>query len=92
VLQDGNVDIYKKGSEVNEAEHRTAVFTGQLTKHKRWEKVHRLGITCMTLVAAEGVLVTASSDFSAKVLDMHLGTTLHTITNSRNCKYTGIYE
>jgi hypothetical protein len=52
-------------------------------------QVHRLGITSMALVAAESHLVTASSDQSAKILDMHLGTPLYTITNPRNCKYTG---
>ena len=83
------MEIYKKGSEHNEAEHRTAIFIGQLAKYKRWEKVHRLGITGLELVVTEHLLVTLSSDFTAKILDMHLGTTLHTIVNPRNCKYTG---
>ena len=43
----------------------------------------------MRLVAAEHLLVTAASDYSAKILDMHLGTPLYTLNNPRNCKYTG---
>jgi hypothetical protein len=87
---DGTIEIYRKGNEYNEAEHRTAVFTGQLTKYKRWEHVHSLGITMIHIVFEEGYLITLSNDHSAKILDQHLGNCLHVINNSHNCKYTGL--
>lgn len=87
---DGTIEIYRKGSEHNEAEHRTAVFTGQLTKHKRWEKVHSLGISDMRIVFEEGYLITLSFDRSAKILDQYQGTCLHVIQSSHNCKFTGL--
>jgi WD40 repeat protein len=87
---DGTIEIYRKGSEHNESEHRTAVFTGQLTKHKRWDHVHVLGIILMKVIFEENFLITQSNDNTTKILDLHLGTTLHSILNFHNCKYTGL--
>ena len=87
---DGTIEIYRKGSEHNEAEHRTAVFTGQLTKYKRWEHVHALGISLMHIVFEEGYLITLSFDHTCKILDQHLGTCLHVIQSSHGCRYTGL--
>lgn len=87
---DGTIEIYHKGADNNEAERRAASFTGQLTKFKRWDHVHTLGIHLLQIIYEESFLLTLSFDHTCKILDLHLGTTLHTITNSHNCKYMGI--
>jgi WD40 repeat protein len=87
---EGTIEIYHKGSDQNEAERKAASFTGQLTKYKSWEHIHLLGIHYIHIIYDESFLLTLSSDHSCKILDLHLGTVLHTITNSHNCKYMGI--
>jgi WD40 repeat protein len=87
---DGTIEIYHKGADNNEAERKAASFTGQLTRFKCWEHIHTLGIHEIQIIYDESFLISLSSDHCCKILDLHLGTILHTIRNSHNCKYMGI--
>lgn len=63
----GGVSIYHKGSDNNEPERRTAVYTGQLIKYRKWEHIHPLGIEGLQIIADESYLITMSFDFTSKV-------------------------
>lgn len=86
----GTIEIYKKGSDSLTSEVANAIYTGQLTRHKRWERVHALGITSLQIVYSESFLISISNSCQVKVLQMYNGTLLYTINNSRNCLYTSV--
>jgi len=87
----GNIEVYKKGSELNDVDPHVAPFTGQLTKYTRWEHVHRLGISQLSVASEDNYLVSLSYDCSCKVLDGSQGQTIFAIDNVRRCMYTGVF-
>jgi WD40 repeat protein len=86
----GGIEVLKKGSDHNEVERGVVAFSGGLTSHCRWERVHALGITRLEVVREENVLVSLSFDGSAKIIDPSGGQVLFTILNPRRGLFTGL--
>jgi WD40 repeat protein len=88
---DGSLEVYRKGSpRENDIESKVASFTGALVRHKRWDKIHLLGIIGMVLANDEKFVITISSDGTAKIVDFLLGAIFFSVDNPRKCMYTGV--
>lgn len=79
----------RKGRGTNEVDAFVASFNHQLTKFKRWENFHRLGITALHVSFDEGYLFSTSFDGTLKVSDAILGQAFFTVTNPKLAMFTG---
>ena len=76
---DGKVNIEKQ----------IASYAGQLTSFRKWDNIHRLGISSLKLMTDEGLMISLSFDCSCKISDATLGHTFYSLSNPQRCMYTG---
>ena len=76
---DGKVNIEKQ----------IASYAGQLTSFRKWDNIHRLGISSLKLMTDEGLMISLSFDCSCKISDATLGHTFYSLNNPQRCMYTG---
>lgn len=73
----------------NSIEAQIASYSGQLTSFKRWDNIHRLGVSDLKLMIDDGLMITLSFDCSCKISDLTLGHTFYALNNPQRCMYTG---
>lgn len=78
-----------KASENKAIEKQIASYSGQLTSFRKWDNIHRLGISTLKLMADEGLMISLSFDCSCKISDATLGHTFYSLNNPQRCMYTG---
>lgn len=86
----GNVKILRKASEISGEKTKQSNAVHAIAKADSWEKLHRLGITHISLQRDEHLLITLSMDGTCKITDPAIGHTLFTITNTNKCQFTGV--
>ena len=73
----------------NSIEAQIASYSGQLTSFRRWDSIHRLGVSDLKLMIDDGLMITLSFDCSCKISDLTLGHTFYALSNPQRCMYTG---
>ena len=86
----GNVKILRKAIEIGGEKIKQSNAAHAIAKADSWEKLHRLGITHVSLQRDEHLLITLSMDGTCKITDPAIGHTLFTIMNSNKCQFTGV--
>ena len=82
--------MLRKGADVgaDKAKHSNSLHA--ISKIERWDKFHRLGITQISIMRDENLLLTLSTDSTCKITDPATGHVLFTIANNNKCQFTGI--
>jgi WD40 repeat protein len=83
----GSVELYRKNIAQSDSKLASA---HTFYKFKKFDSIHKLGITKLELLISESYLVSLSSDGSCRVSDALLGHPLYQIKNCRKCIYTGV--
>lgn len=87
----GCIEVYRKSLQGDHGfEAKVASFNGAMLRHKRWEKIHSLGIIQIVMAHDQKFVISISSDGSAKIVDILLGAIFFSIDNPRKCIYTGV--
>ena len=87
--RESKVDRVIESKMESKVEKQIASYSGQLTSFRRWDNIHRLGISNLKLMPDEGLMISLSFDCSCKISDATLGHTFFSLTNPQRCMYTG---
>ena len=88
---DGSISVYRKPMlNRNLSAEESTIQQSQIKRHTRWEHVHSLGITSMSIMPAKSYLITMGADCTCKFVDIFTGGIIYNLSNKFKCQFTGI--
>lgn len=85
----GNIHVFRKNS-MNDLDYNKSRNIQQLVHTNKFDRVHELSITYLTLINDDDILVSLSSDGYCKLSDAKTGFCITAIHNHRNARYVGV--